>query len=262
MATSIINKIKSIEIQGAENIAKAAVIAWKSAHGKKKVTHQLLASRPTEPMMHHVLKLLNAGKYSPEKILEKIDRDDLRIAEFGERLIKNNMNVFTHCHSSTVVDVLMEAKARGKKFTVSNTETRPLFQGRHTAIDLARLGFKVNYYVDSAAWLALRDADLFLIGADWISPKGVANKIGTESFAELASKKGIPIYVCSHSWKFSNKHFAIEQRSPAEVWKGAPKNVKIYNPAFEIAEAKHIRGVVSELGVLSFKEFVRMAVWT
>ena len=262
MATSIINKIKSIEIQGAENVAKAAVIAWKSAHNKSKITKQLLASRPTEPMMHHVLHLLNTNKFVPTEILKKIDRDDLRIAEFGEKLIKNNMNIFTHCHSSTVIDVLMEAKARGKKFTVSNTETRPLYQGRHTAIDLARLGFKVSHFVDSAAWLALWDADLFLIGADWISPKGVANKIGTESFAELASKKGIPIYVCSHSWKFSNKHFAIEQRSPDEIWKGAPKNVHIYNPAFEIAEAKHIKGIVSELGILSFKEFVRIAAWT
>lgn len=261
-ASDILNKIKSIEIQGAENVARAAIIAWKSASNKKDVTKKLLATRPTEPMMHHVLKLLNENKYGPAELLQKIDRDDLRIAEFGERLIKNGMNVFTHCHSSTVVNILMEAKARGKKFTISNTETRPLFQGRHTATDLARLGFKINHYVDSAAWLALRDADIFLIGADWVSPRGVANKIGTEAFAELATQKKVPIYVCAHSWKFSNKHFVIEQRSPDEVWPKAPKGVKIYNPAFEIAEAKHIVGVVSELGVLSFKEFVRLATWT
>ncbi len=264
MATpqSILDKIKSIKIQGAENVARVAIIAWKSAHDKKAVTKKLLATRPTEPMMHHVLKLLNENKYKPAELLQKIDRDDLRIAEFGEGLIKNGMNVFTHCHSSTVVDVLMEAKARGKIFTVSNTETRPLYQGRHTATDLARLGFKVNHYVDSAAWLALRDANIFLIGADWISPKGVANKIGTAAFAELAAQKRIPIYVCAHSWKFSRQHFKIEQRNPGEVWKDTHKNIHIHNPAFEIAEAKHIAGVVSELGVLSFKEFVRLATWT
>ncbi len=263
MATSsILDKIKSIEIQGAEAVAKAAVIAWKSAHNKKEITRQLLATRPTEPMMHHVLKLLNAGKYKPAELLQKMDSDDLRIAGFGSQLIRNGMRVFTHCHSSTVVHLLEEARARGRKFAVSNTETRPLYQGRHTATDLARLGFKVNHYVDSAAWLALRNANIFLIGADWISPKGVANKIGTEAFAELAANKKIPIYVCAHSWKFSNKHFAIEQRSPDEVWGNAHKNICIYNPAFEIAEAKHIAGVVSEFGVLSFKEFVRMAAWT
>jgi methylthioribose-1-phosphate isomerase len=77
-------------------------------------------------------------------------------------------------------------------------------------------------------------------------------------FAEIATKYfKIPVYCCSHSWKFSSGNIEIEQRPAKEVWPNAPKNVIVHNPAFEIAEAKHIKGIVSELGILSFNQFVK-----
>ena len=259
MATlaQVIRDIKSLKIQGAQAIAEAALHAWAKAKDKKKAAQMLIAARPTEPMLQNVLRLANSGKLSYNAILKKLAEKE-KIYKIGAKLIRNRMVVFTHCHSSTVVGILKEAKRQGKKFEVRNTETRPLFQGRITARELAKAGIKVCHYIDSAAMQAMRDADIFLFGADAITKEGVYNKIGTEMFAEVASTYfKIPVYSCTHSWKFSKRPIRVEQRPRSEIWKGAPNKIKIYNPAFELAEKRFITGIVSELGILTFDKFLR-----
>ena len=258
MATleQVVSYIKHLKIQGAQTIAEVALQAWADAKDKKLASRLLKEARPTEPMLFNAISAAEAG-HDPEVLICKFKNDKEKIFKCGAALIKNKSVVFTHCHSSTVIGILKEAKKLGKKFEVYNTETRPLFQGRITARELADAGIKVHHLVDSAGMKALSKADLFLMGADWISPKGVANKIGTEMFAELASIRKIPVYCCSHSWKFSPDNLKIEQRDAGEVWPAYPKGIIVENPAFEVAEAKHITGIVSELGVLSFEKFLR-----
>ena len=249
--------IKSLKIQGAQTTAEAALKAWDAAEDKKLASKLLKNARPTEPMLFNAIAAAEKGA-DPKKLIAKFKSDKEKIYKSGASLIKNHSVIFTHCHSSTVTGILKEAKKQGKKFEVHNTETRPLFQGRLTALELAKAGIKVNHYVDSAGLQAMKKASIFLIGADWISPNGVTNKIGTEMFAKIANKYfKIPIYCCSHSWKFSTKKINIEYRSPAEVWKNAHKNIQIKNPAFEIACHEHLKGIVSEYGILSFKDFVK-----
>ena len=67
-----------------------------------------------------------------------------------------------------VMAILKKAKEQGKKFEVYNTETRPKFQGRITATELAKLGIPVTHYIDSAARLAIKQTDMMLIGCDAI----------------------------------------------------------------------------------------------
>lgn len=263
MATlqQIVSDIKSLKIQGSQTIAEAALKAWSSAKDKKKASKLLKAARPTEPMLFHSLKAVETGA-DPLKLIEKFKKDRQKIAQIGANLIKNNSIIFTHCHSGTVIDILKAAKAQGKKFVVHNTETRPMLQGRITAIELAKAGIPVRHFIDSAAMLAMSEADIVLIGADWISPKGVANKIGTEMFTEIAHKYyKIPVYSCSHSWKFAESGIKIEQRPAKEIWSNAPKGIDIPNPAFEIAEAQHISGIISELGILSYNDFLKKMTW-
>lgn len=253
----VVADIKNLKIQGAQTTAEAALKAWGAAKNKKLASRLLKTARPTEPMLVNAINSAESGA-DPKRLIEKFKKDKEKIYKFGADLIKNNFIVFTHCHSSTVAGILIEAKKQGKKFTVHNTETRPMYQGRVTASDLAKSGIKVSHFIDAAALQAMKSADIFLIGADWIWTEGVANKIGTGMFSEIADNYfKIPIYCCSHSWKFFKNKIKLEQRSPKEVWADAPKSIKIYNPVFEIAEAKHIKGVVSEYGILSFKDFIK-----
>lgn len=258
MATlaQVIRNIKSLKIQGASAVAIAGLKAWAKAKNKSKAAKLLISARPTEPMLFNALEAVKKG-YDPYELIAVLEADLIKIGKIGAKLIKNKMSIFTHCHSSTVASILIEAKKQGKKFEVHNTETRPMYQGRIMAKELAKAGIKVYHYVDSAAMQAIEKADIFFIGADWISSKGIVNKIGTGMFAEIANKLKVPIYCCAHSWKFSKKEIKIEQRPAGEVWKNAPKGVNIYNPAFELAERKYIKGIVSELGKLNYVEFLK-----
>ncbi len=257
MATldKVVSDIKNLKIQGAENIAEAGLKAWSSAKDKKTAARKLISARPTEPMLQRVIHIAASG-VPVNEILNKLKNDKNKIYKNGAKLIINGMKIFTHCHSSTVVGILKEANKQGKKFEVHNTETRPLFQGRITAAQLAGAGIKVHHYVDSAAMQAMKNADLFLIGADAITQRGIYNKIGTGMFADTANCLGIPVYCCAHSWKFA-KNVKVEERGGDEVWKGAPREINIHNPAFELAEKDLIKGIISEHGVLNYSDFLR-----
>lgn len=284
----IVEDIKSLKIQGAQNIAisgvKALTIAFYDSLSlqmnvdeiKQKIYEMkkiLESSRPTEPLMRNLLNyiwfkikddyelflLKKDFELAVQYISQHFKEVDDKIAEYGSNLIKNGMIVFTHCHSSNVVKLLKKAHDKGIKFEVYNTETRPKFQGRITAKELADYGIKVTHFVDSAARIALKNADLFLFGADAITAQGkVVNKIGTEMFAEIAQIFGVQVYCVTDSWKFDPMTYfkpeEIEIRSPEEVWPNAPSNVEIINYAFEMVDKELIDGIVTELGILNIDE--------
>jgi len=256
----ILSDIKSIKIQGARNIAKAALRAYfllplKSS--KKK----LLDSRPTEPMMYNILDLAEKRiQYS--NIIKHFDEAQEKINKNAFKLI-NNKIIFTHCHSTNVVNALFYAKKKGKKFEIYNTETRPLFQGRKTAKELANAKIKITMFVDSAlddvltGKQGMKKPNIVFLGADALIKEGVINKIGSELIAKIAKQNKIPVYIIADSWKFSKNKLPLEQRNINEVWDKAPKNVKIKNPAFEFVDKKYISGIITELGIMKYNKFVR-----
>jgi ribose 1,5-bisphosphate isomerase len=257
----IYKDIKNLKIQGSQAIGEAAIQAWIKEKDKDEVVKKLWNVRPTEPFLRNILRYLkNFGE--PENLIKKLESDKEKISDFASKKIKSGMVVYTHCHSSSVVRSLIKAKKKGKRFEVNVTETRPFFQGRITAKELAKNGIKVTLFVDSAIKLALEKADLMFIGADVITSEGfIINKIGSGAFADLANKRGIPVYVITHSWKFepeSLKGFEeeIEKRSEKEVWRNKPKNVRICNFVFEKIDANLITGIISELGVFRPEVFV------
>ena len=250
-----VNEIKRLKVQGAEEVAKAAIDAWDKSSDKKLATSLLKAARPTEPMLRNVLNYLNEFG-NAERLLKSIESDLNKIAEFGSRIIKNGNVIYTHCHSYSVEAALIHAKEVGKNFSVNVTETRPDFQGRITASRLAASHIRVNMFVDSAAYYAMKDASVMFIGADAITAYGdIINKVGSHMFAKAASEHGIPVYVIAHSFKFDpmteyGNPEKIEERSAKEVWARHSKYIRVRNPVFDVVPSKYIVAIVTELGVI------------
>ena len=245
----ILKDIKDVKIQGARNVAKAALKAYELIPEKSSIK-KLLASRPTEPMMENVLQLASKTK-DYKKITKHFEDAQNKINKKVFKLIKNNDVIFTHCHSTNVVNALIYAKKNGKKFEVYNTETRPLFQGRKTAKELRKNKIKVTMFVDSAISVALsketgKQPSKIFFGADAILRNGIINKIGSETIARIAREEKIPVYVIADSWKKTKGKVPIENRDLNEIWDRAPRGVKIKNPAFEFVEGKYITRVVSD----------------
>lgn len=258
----ICQDIKAIKIQGARNIAKAALYAY-SLFPTKKAKKKLLSLRPTEPMLANVLNKIEKMPY--KQILQHFDEAQKKINQNVLKIIKSGDAIFTHCHSTNLVQALIYAKKKGKKFQVYNTETRPLYQGRKTAKELKKQGIKVATFIDAAASIALEKenkkdkiySDLVFFGADAILKDGVINKIGSGLFSEIAYKNKIPVYIIADSWKYSPQNIKIEERDFREVWKRVPKHIKVKNPAFELIKKKYIKAIVSELGILSYGKFLK-----
>lgn len=258
----IAKDIKEVKIQGARNVAKKALHAYSMIPTAK--SRRILRSlRPTEPMLVNVLK--KTEKEPCEKILKHFDEAQEKINGQTFRLIESGDVIFTHCHSTNVTGALIHAKRRGKNFEVYNTETRPLFQGRKTARELRKSGIRVTMFVDSALGIALSDEQgtkkvkKIFIGSDAIVKDGIINKVGSEVVAQVAKNQKIPLYVIADSWKFSDKKVPMEQRKLNEVWDAAPRKIRIKNPAFEFVPKKYVKRIVSELGSLSYGEFLKKA---
>lgn len=254
----VINKIETVEIQGATAIAEAGITLLKKLDEQgaapdriEGVAQRLREARPTEPLLFNAIDIAQKNGY--DTVLDHIDAAQDTIVEHAQPLVED-ATVYTHCHSSTVVNVLDAAHDAGD-IRVRVTETRPLYQGRTTAEELAAAGIPVTLSVDAAGRIAVKDADLMLIGADAVTTTGtVINKIGSELFAETAHRHDVPVYVVTDAWKFDPRSafgFSedLEQRVGNEVWPDAPPGVDIMNYAFERVAAEQVTGIVSEIGV-------------
>lgn len=195
-----------------------------------------------------------------------------RIGVNGQKFIKEDSGILTHCNAGalatagqgTALSVMFEAHNKGRRFKVYADETRPLLQGaRLTAWELQRAGIDVSVICDNmAGWLmAQGKINAVITGADRIAANGdTANKIGTYSLSILAREHGIPFYIAAPSSTFdlsirSGAEIPIEQRSADEVTKfagtqTAPDGVDVYNPAFDVTQARDIAAIITERGVI------------
>ncbi len=281
----VAQRIKTLEVKGARRVAIAALEALQvlAEETKAKSSQEfmqdlleakaiLFASRPTEPLMRNAItfvidripstknkkvnKLSKIVLSSSQEFLSNLEASREKIAEVGAKRILNDMTVFTHCHSSTVTNILRKAKKEGKNFEVICTETRPVFQGRITAQELLNLEIKTTIIVDSAARSFIKQANIVLVGADALTSEGgIVNKIGTSTIALLAQEARVPFYVASELLKFDaatlcGEYEAIEERSRNEVWKEAPQGLIVKNPAFEATRAEFIHGLICEEGII------------
>ncbi len=266
--------IKKLEIQGAKNIALAAVRSLKKVKEKEydQAVSLLKASRPTEPMMRNILDYITHKKdegYSLKEAIsfaEKLAEDSGKeVVEVGKEKIFNNYKILTHCHSSTVMNILKKAWAEGKRFEVYACEARPRYQGRITAKELAKTGIPVTLIVDSAARYYMNYFDIVLVGGDAFTAEGyLINKVGTGTIALAAHEAKTDFAVAIELLKYdpatgSGKPEPIEERNPKEVWEKPPKNVKIKNPAFDVTPPEYIDLVITNKGITNPYSIQQMA---
>ena len=276
--------IQTLKIQGANKVATAAIKAIKEVVTKSRsktkysiirdvelAKKKLFNTRPTEPelrnYLNHISRYMryyrgNNIKRDTVKEINKLLRENKnrreKIILNGSKLLHRELTIFTHCRSTTVTSILKKA-AKKNKIVVVNTETRPLFQGRITAKELAKEKIKVIHHVDSAMAEAMENADAVLLGADAVTKDNYYNKVGSLSVALMAKHYHIPLYVCTTLWGFERGKVKIEERSGKEIWKNAPKEIKIHNPAFDKIPLKFVHAFVCEEGVISPKKFVKKA---
>jgi len=252
------------------------------------ICDELAATRPTAVNLFWAIermkrKLQSLEAHSISSIQQALIKESQAILEedislckamgrHGAELIKDGQTVLTHCNAGslatagygTALGVIRAAWEQGKKINVIADETRPVLQGsRLTAWELMQDQIPVTLITDNMAGSLMRQGKIHLciVGADRIAANGdVANKIGTYSVAVLAKAHNIPFYVAAPYSTIdlktpSGDEIPIEQRNPLEVTtihgshQVAPKDVAVYNPAFDVTPAELITGIITERGV-------------
>ncbi len=209
----------------------------------------------------------------------------MAIGKNGEKLLKNNARILTHCNAGwlacvdwgTATAPMYCAKRNGKEIFVFVDETRPRSQGaRLTAWELLNENIEHAIIADNAAayYMQRGDIDIVITGADRIALNGdAANKTGTLEKAIVAKEYGIPFYVAAPLTSFdakskAGKDIPIEERSEDEITTitGITKDNRIEsvqvtnpgskakNPAFDVTPAKYIKGIITEKGIIKAKK--------
>jgi methylthioribose-1-phosphate isomerase len=206
-----------------------------------------------------------------------IQEEDIKmcqaISEYGLTLLKDGDGILTHCNAGplatskygTALGPLLLGKEKGMEFHVFADETRPLLKGaRLTSYELANAGIDVTLICDNMASIVMKNGwiNACFVGCDRIAANGdAANKIGTSGVAILAKHYNIPFYVLGPTSTIdmsceTGDDIEIELRDPSEIKEKfysepmAPKNVKCYNPAFDVTSHELITGIITEKGIL------------
>jgi translation initiation factor eIF-2B subunit alpha/methylthioribose-1-phosphate isomerase len=279
--------IREMVVRGAPAIGAAAAYAMAQAKllgmNNEIAEKTIRATRPTAQDLFTAVDFMiskfnmgtdpkDASKEYVNNILDKCQK----IGEHGEKLIKNNQNILTHCNAGALATVdfgtalapIRLAHQNGKNIFVFVDETRPRLQGAGlTAWELSNEGIPHALIVDNAAgyFMQTGEIDLVIVGADRITKSGdFANKIGTYEKAVLARENEIPFYVAAPITTFdfsidSGSEIPIEERGQNEVLevqgvKIAPKTTSAYNPAFDVTANKYVTGYITERGIIEANE--------
>jgi ribose 1,5-bisphosphate isomerase len=290
-AEKIAENIRTMRIRGAGHIASSAAEALRIVAESSKAknvndflaeldtsAHTLLQTRPTAVSLpnavRYVMHRINAKKAEASSVeqiraiaigaasefIESTRTALQRIGEIGARRIRDGDVLLTHCNSSAVLSIMKTAWNQGKKFEVMATETRPRFQGRITAHELAKSGIPVTLILDDAVRYFIQTVDKVIVGADAITANGaLVNKIGTSIVALAAHEAKVRVFVAAETYKFSPETMIgelvkIEERDTTEVISQTELErlgkVAVRNPSFDVTPSEFIDLIITERGII------------
>ncbi len=223
----------------------------------------LNSSRPTAVNLSWALKRQagvvekNADK-NPAEIAallgaeaKKIDAENeemtRKIAEYGVTLVKDGDGILTHCNAGylaclgygTATAPIYYGQEKGMTFHVYSDETRPLLQGaRLTSYELQKAGVDVTLICDNMASIVMKQGKInaVFVGCDRIATIDFDTPTGDDIHIELRDPEEVK-----------------------EMWYKEPmalKEVKSYNPSFDVTDHTLVTGIVTERGIVypPFKE--------
>jgi len=194
------------------------------------------------------------------EFLDKTHSAREKIFSHVRPLVQENSTIATYSRSSLVVHILTKLACE-MKFKMCLTESRPMYEGRKAALELADAGITVTLMVDAAMRECVKLSDLILIGADSFTDEYVVNKIGTKTLALLSRDMGRPVYVVCTTQKYLSQGIRMPdepQQNADEVWTDRTEHIHIWNKYFEMVKIGLFSGVITEKGLFDVKHLPRM----
>lgn len=262
---SILDELKAERVRGASYLARRGAEAYISLAGSlegeklemaiKELGKEMMAVNPTMASLYNLVRFIPPTD-NPEivraKALEfiRLSREALReIGNIGSELVDDGDVIITHSFSSSVLEVLKTAKAKGKRFKVILTESAPDYEGLALAEELEHLDIPFEIITDAQIGLFAGRATLSLVGADNVTRDGaVINKAGTYLLALACHEGGVPFYVAAEGFKI---HPELESEEVHLLERRLKRgHFVVRNYVFDVTPWKFVRGIITELGIL------------
>ncbi|MCW9066792.1 MAG: hypothetical protein OQJ78_10910 [Ignavibacteriaceae bacterium] len=162
--------------------------------------------------------------------------------------LKKIKSIITLSRSGTVLEILKHWHQKNKKIEVVICESRPKFEGRLLAEEIAKIGIKTLLISDAMMSLYVSKVDAAIIGADSVLKNGnVINKVGSKSLALLCKEYKKSFFVVTMREKFSNGNtFYNRNENPKEIFDKKMKNLSVKNIYFEEIEQKFITKIITD----------------
>lgn len=179
------------------------------------------------------------------------------VAQYGAELIQDGDKVFTYSMSSTVWRLFKKAKAQGKSFSVTVTESRPSDEGFWTVKEMDEAGIPVSVSIDAAIGELVPQADSVFIGADAISSTGISLcKSGSFPTALIAHTHGVPFYIAADTLKFDPTSLVGLPFRPEVIERkhlldeSYPERIKVVGHYFDETPPELVTGIITEIGLI------------
>ncbi len=188
------------------------------------------------------------------------------IGAIGSRMIPDGGKVSTFSTSGTVEEIFKQAVESGKKVYAAAFEARPHSEGIRTFETLCSFGVITEYGVDALLHVLTPGSAFFVIGADAVRSTGeVYAKTGSYLAALVCQEGGIPFYIAADTGKYDPMSMlGYPLKDSSRPWNESfdrplPRNGAVRNISFELIPPKYVSGIISEKGLLTPNEFVRIA---
>jgi len=188
-----------------------------------------------------------------------VEQANSLLVERTLEILPHTGTILTISYSSAVAKSLLLARQQGYKHTVICLESRPLFEGRELANFLGKNGIKTILMTDASAVAASARANLFLVGADSLTMRGVVNKVGTRLVSLAAASYQLPCTLVSDSskiWPEKAPFLPFAEHDPNEVWPKAPSSVNVSNIYFDETPWECFSSIITERGLTHLQQII------
>lgn len=233
------------------------------AKGKVKATklieaaEQISNAHPAMAPLWHLAQLTRENAENPQGLLSALKQFLLDMETHAEASISHASDwlpegkILTHSFSSLVLQSLIRANQKGKRFEVICTASFPGGEGIGLAKALSKANVPVTLVADLQAFAWLMHCELVLVGADAWCEDGLVHKVGTWCLAFAAKQLGVPVWSIGTSekrlpTKWSEK---MKGESPLLTRFSIPQDRTLY----DLTEWELVTGIIDEAGIHQLK---------
>eukprot|EP00877_Chromochloris_zofingiensis_P001956 jgi/Chrzof1/11761/Cz06g09010.t1 len=162
-------------------------------------------------------------------INEKILMADKVLVDYAVTKVYDDDVILTYAYSHVVLEVLLTAHNKGKRFRVVVVDSRPELEGRQLLRRLLQADIACTYVHLSGLSYIMREVTKVMLGASAVLSNGtVMSRAGSAAVAMTAAASSTPVLICCETYKF---HERVQLDSITHNELGDPDALALLPPA-------------------------------